>query len=85
MANPFWQLKPEVPLDSLPYETSSQDVKDFFGALLQTILVEAETMRNEVGFACVFLREIPGQKTLSIGKIATFFLIEKHSIIHYYS
>jgi hypothetical protein len=86
MVTPFWQLKPAIWLDTLPDETCPQDFQDLFGALrLQTTFVEAQTMRNQVEFAFIFLRETPGHKTLSIGQIATFFSIDKHRVVNDYS
>jgi hypothetical protein len=82
MTNPFSQLKPAVPLDSLPNETSPQVVKPRLAAfLVETTFVEAETRRNQVGFACVFLGKTPGQKTASIRKIATLFSFDEQSVV----
>jgi hypothetical protein len=41
-------------------------------------------MRDQMGFACVFLRETPGQKSVSFGKIAAFFSVDRHTVHHQY-
>jgi hypothetical protein len=85
MKHPSWELKPAVPLDRLPLDKIPDDAKPLFAELLQQpTFIEAKTEREQVGFACSFLRETPGRPPVSFAKIAALFSLNKGSASRHY-
>jgi hypothetical protein len=84
MATSPWALAPAVPLEALPLEDTHEELRPRFNALmLETSFLDAATMRDQVGFACQFLRHPGREKRVSFGKIAAFFRISKGSVINH--